>query len=305
MGSFVRTAGGVAAAALIGAGAAAVPSTAGARAQLNVPCSTSALIATINAANTAGSGTLQLAANCNYDLTTAVTVGTRGPDGLPIITGDITLLGGPSTHIRRTVASPFRIAEVGTGARLNVQGVFIENGDAGANTGGGILSARGTVVLVQTTVRNNTADSGAGISNDSGTVVLDLVHLHNNNVRAGGGGGGAIYNDGRLSVIRSLIRSNRANTSGGGIYNEQGGSASFFRTTIDANTAGGNGGGLFNGVGGRAALTRTLVERNTAADGGGIFNSDGPSRLTLSASLIRPNTPNNCAPAGSVTGCVS
>jgi hypothetical protein len=304
MGSFTRMVGGLSAAMLMGAGVAAeAPTTAQARALVNVPCNTPALITAISNANTAGSGTLRLASSCTYRLTTAATVGTRGPDGLPIITGNITIIGGPSTTIRRVAGSPvFRIFEIATTGRLAVNGIFIVGGDAGLQPGGGFLNARGRLSLVRDTVSGNTADNGAAIANDSGAV--DVIRsIVNANSTGGGGGGGAIYNDGTLRLILSRLSGNRANTSGGAVFNEQGGTVSAFRVTLDNNVAVVNGGGLYNGVGGRASLVRTLVERNTAASGGGIFNAATVGSVTLSSPVIRRNIPNNCSPAGTIRGC--
>ncbi|MCO5973028.1 hypothetical protein [Actinoallomurus soli] len=256
--------------------------------------------------NAAGHGTIRLAASCNYDFTAPAETGTRGGDALPIIRGDITIVGGPSTHIRRTGGPRFRLFEVFTGARLTIRGIFVEGGDSGVFTGGGILSARGTLHLFQVTLRNNTADNGAGLSNDSGTAVVSYTLITDNTTvhpNGSGGGGAGIYSDGRLAVEFSRLSRNSANSSGGGVYNELGGTATFFRTTLDENTAKIHGGGLLNGVGGRARLVRTLVEDNRASDGGGIFRDQEAGPVLLDDSLVIRNAPNNCSPVGSVPGC--
>jgi hypothetical protein len=313
MGSFARTAGSIAAAALMGAGvAAASPPSAYAENATAVPCSgpgggASGLVTAIQNANAIGHGEIVLAANCNYDFTAPTdTTGTRGGDALPIIRGDITIIGGPSTHIRRTGGPEFRLFEVFTGARLTIRGIFIEGGDSGVHTGGGILSARGTLVLNSVTLRNNTADNGAGLSNDSGTAVLYYTLVTNNTTvhpNGAGGGGAGIYNDGRLEVRFSRLSLNSANSSGGGVYNELGGTALFFRTTLDRNTAKIRGGGLLDGVGGRARLVLTLLQANSASDGGGIFRLPDAGPVTLEDSAVTANAPNDCRPVGSVPGC--
>ena len=305
MGSFARTAGALAAA-LASAGAAIASPTA-ARAQVVVPCSGAALQAAITTANAAGSGTLLLQSNCNYTITTAAATGTRGPDGLPIITGNITIIGGTATRIIRSVAAPaFRIFEVSSGARLTLSSLFVERGDAGAEPGGGILNARGAVRTVHVTFALNDAGSGAAIANDSGDVSLEATLIDQNTTSgvAPFGNGGAIYNDGRLLMLGSIAEVNTASGNGGAIYNEQGGLADIRQTTLRNNTATGDGGGLFNGTGGSAVLTRTLVTTNAAADGGGIFDVPGPGTVTLVNSVVTANTPNNCRPVGAVAGCV-
>lgn len=215
-----------------------------------VPCSTAALVAAVNAANAFGSGTLELASNCDYALAAPSGTG-RGPDGL-LINGRLRLIGGVSTRISRSAsaATNFRIIEVAAGASLFLENAFVSGGltDAtvpGNDTGGGILSSRGIVELFRTTIEKNTADSGAGISNDSGRLIVLDTLVHDNSTRVQGGGGGGIHNDGSNTIENSIIRSNTANTSGGGLYNGQGGRTDTIRATIDRNTAGTNGGGVF------------------------------------------------------------
>ena len=49
-------------------------------------------------------------------------------------------------------------------------------------------------------------------------------------------------------------------------------------------------------------LTLWQVEQNSAGTtGGGIYNEDS---VTLSSTAVVSNTPNNCAPPGSVIGCI-
>src|ERR1043166_5356750 len=60
---------------------------------IGVPCDVAALTAAINNANANGGGVLELAANCDYDITTSATAG----DGLPIITGRVTINGAGAT----------------------------------------------------------------------------------------------------------------------------------------------------------------------------------------------------------------
>src|SRR5215472_3483632 len=74
----------------------------GASAATRVPCSVSGpngLIAAIEAANKAGEGTLALAKGCTYTLTTADN-DTDGGNGLPVLTGRITITGKRTTIAR-------------------------------------------------------------------------------------------------------------------------------------------------------------------------------------------------------------
>jgi hypothetical protein len=302
----------MAGAVLAGAGLATVPSAANATNgngnahAVDVPCNTPALIGAINAANLVSERVLNLAQNCIYTLTTAVVQPTtRGPDGLPIIRSRITLVGKNTTIKRDSAALPFRIIEVAAGAHLNVRGLTISGGNAGTDSGGGILNARGGVLLFLTLVHGNTADNGAGISNDSGALRLVSSTVRDNRVRANGGGGGGIYNDGFLSIKLSRVNLNRANTNGGGLFNELGGRAFIFRSDIIANTAELQGGGIFNGDGGNVRADRVRVQFNQATDGGGAFDLGTPGTVVFKRSIVKFNSAPNCAPAGAVIGCVS
>lgn len=307
MGSAMRISGGIAAAAVMMTGM-AVAQPAYARQTVSVPCSTPALIAAVNAANAFGSGTLLLASNCNYVLTAPMATG-RGPDGL-LITGAINIIGGTSTRISRSaVAVPFRVIEVASGASFFLRNTLVSGGLTDNtvptnDTGGGILNSRGNITLFRTTITANTADNGAGVSNDSGRLLVENTLIEANTTRASGGGGGGLYNDGQLTTDDSIIRSNHANTDGGGIYNGQGGVTNAISTTIDRNSAGANGGGIYNAADAHTTLNHTLVNLNSALTGGGVYNAGVPSRVSLIVSIITNNTPNNCRPVGAVTGCV-
>lgn len=273
-------------------------------AAVNVPCSTIALISAINTANGAGSPqTLNLATSCTYTLTGAVASGTRGADGLPIITGNITINGNRSI-IRRASPNLFRIFEVA--GTLTLRHLYIFGGNAGANTGGAILSAHGTVSLVASGVIHNIADNGAGISNDRGRLTLtDTWVRANTTIPSHGGGGAGIYNDGLLSALRSSIDNNEANTSGGGIYNELGGTMTLTDSYVSGNRAFLRGGGIYNGTGGVAHIYRGQIKYNKAGlYGGGIYNAAGRPAVMLHNAYIHVNEPSNCAPSGTVAGCI-
>ncbi|MGI8330306.1 hypothetical protein ACRYCC_10075 [Actinomadura scrupuli] len=243
-----------------------------AAAAVAVPCSVSALVTAIQAANAVTSQVLQLAPFCTYSLTAPVVIGSRGPNGLPIITGNVTLVGQHRTTINRFSGARFRILEVAAGGTLTTHNLIISGGDGGANTGGGILNANGTVALNSTLIARNTADNGAGLSNDRGRMTLfnSIVSV---NTTGGGGGGGGIYNDGILTLRRSTVSGNWANTSGGGIFNEQGGRTVLSSSTVSGNGAAANGGGIYNNAASTTGLQQSLIHNNSAhADGAGIYN---------------------------------
>ena len=92
-----------------------------------------------------------------------------------------------------------------------------------------------SMLSVDTTeIKNNQATSGAGITNvgiGATAVISDSVLRDNSAASAGG----AIYNTGSLTLVRSLIASNTARTGGG--IDHSGGTLHVLNSTLDGNTA--------------------------------------------------------------------
>jgi len=134
------------------------------------------------------------------------------------------------------------------------------------------------LTLTGSGVHRNTAQDGAGVYAYDAVTNLNSSTVSGNTATADGGG---IYNDGEvpaygnLNLTSSTVSSNNAGADGGGIYNTQG--------TVDA--------------------TSSPVEHNTAGAGGGIYDGAGPDTVTLTNSPVQYNKPDNCEPAGTITGC--
>ncbi|RNG23120.1 right-handed parallel beta-helix repeat-containing protein [Streptomyces botrytidirepellens] len=280
--------------------------------QASVPCGdAAALVSAVSDAVNAGGGTVALTAGCTYTLTApAVTPGTNGPDGLPVITGNVTITGLGATIRRSAAAADFRLVEVAQGGRLTLYGVTLENGKA--TDGGGILDL-GTLSLVRTTVSGNTASGvGGGIEvGDGANATLNTSQVTGN---TGGDGGGIHVSPGAtLTVASGTISDNTATNTGGGIANwgtsvlaavqvltnrtvnfEGGGiwtstgDFTFNGGRVNGNTAGTNGGGIAN-FGSSLKVQSTVVSGNTATlNGGGLFNHAGNAQLV--GGVITGNT---------------
>jgi pimeloyl-ACP methyl ester carboxylesterase len=140
----------------------------------------------------------------------------------------------------------------------------------------------GAIVNVTNSVfSNNTADTGGAIDND-GTLSLIRTLLTGNTAQ---GLGGAISNSRDILVDNSRLSDNSA-SSGGGVYNS--GFAVANNTSISENTATGDGGGLANS--GRITINRSTIVNNQARVGGGIDNM--PSGL---AEIFNSTISNNTA----------
>lgn len=277
----VRTLRALAPITLVAAGiAAALPT----GAQAAVACSPTALITAISAANNVPGGTtLVLTPQCTYNLVSVHNT-THSPNGLPVIVRDITLSGVQNLITRSSaVGTPaFRIAQVGPGGKLTLEGTTLNNGSA-AGAGGGILNF-GSVTLTGSGLTNNRATTtGGGLSNvdvpspQTGTTATLTSSSVTDNVAAGRGGG--IYNG---------LRSTLTTTS----------------TSIQSNiSTAARGGGIaaINSTG--TSMTTTPITINSAIGAAGVFRLGGV--MTSTDSPVTFNYPNNCtASSPSVPSCV-
>jgi hypothetical protein len=299
MGAFNKISGGVAAVTVAGAMLMAAPvaaqaqSMAGGLGAIGVPCDATALATAISDANSAGGGVLSLASDCTY----AITAPATAADGLPIITGRVTITGGSNTIIERDVVPLFRIMEVAAGGDLILNHVIVEDGST-AGLGGGVLNG-GTLTVTSSTFTANTGSNGGAISNSAGAT----ASIANSGLKANtttSVGGGAIINFGTLNVSGTSIAKNHAPINGGGVNTQPSGVTHISSSSFVNNTSGGLGGGLANL--GTTVLTGTEVRLNTGSSGGGI--ATGNSNVTLHASIVQDNIPNNCNPLNTIPGCV-
>lgn len=278
---------------------------------VSVPCTgQAALVAAINAANSTGGGTINLAAGCDYALTTA----DNGENGLPAVTTGIGVNGNGAT-IDGTGA--VRVFEVdGPGGKLSLQDVAITGGSA--DIGGGIENVGGAVTLNHSQVSGNTAAvAGGGVASatfDPSSVArltLNNSTVIDNSQSAGpadgGLGGGGIVNVlGTATLNSSQVNGNSAQGFvGGGIANGDyfnfSGTSSVLTlngSQVDGNTAPNAGGGGIQNLLGSVTLNSSQVNGNTSLNGGGISSGNGnggaaqpgTSQLLLNKSQVDGNT---------------
>ncbi len=269
----------------------------------SVPCSAQALIEAIKKANSSpGADILHLARRCTYKLT-APDAG-NAPNGLPIITSDITIEGRDATITRDSSAPAFRILFVDSTGTLTLNKITISGGRAttldcplfpGEGTcGGGILN-NGKMTVNRSRVINNISTSdifaqGGGIDN-SGTAAVCDTEVSGNTAEYTGPGtpfavtGGGIVNDGPLTVDRSRVHHNTVRaTADTGSLAEAPGIAAFANTLIK----------------------NTVISHNQASAPGGtargalVNNAAPPATMTVIDTVIRDNTAS--APGGLATG---
>ena len=109
--------------------------------------------------------------------------------------------------------------------------------------------------------------------------------------------GGAIINNGTMSITNSTISNNSADL-GGGVRNQSGGTMSITNSTISNNSAN-VGGGIYNDSG-TMTILNSDINNNSAKDGGGINNNNGT--LTVTNSTISYNSAVDDAPSSQALG---
>jgi len=270
----------------------------------NVPCAAGAagLVAAINAANSAGSGTINLAAGCHYSLTTP----DNGENGLPAVTSQIVMNGNGAT-IDGT--GSVRILEVdGPSGSLSLQNVTLTGGSA--DFGGAIANVGGTVSLNHSQVTGNTAtQAGGGIANatfDPSSVArltLNQSSVSDNQQTVDGndgglGGGGILSILGTVSLNGTQVNGNTAQGFvGGGIasgdymnFSDTSSVLMINNSQVDGNTAPNAGGGGIQNLLGSATVNNSEVDGNTSLNGGGISSGSGGNAPPLVSHLKLNNT---------------
>ncbi|MBI4674650.1 MAG: hypothetical protein HY741_23645 [Chloroflexi bacterium] len=271
-------------------------------ATINIGCDANELVNAINTANAnPDADTLELATSCVYNLTVVDnTDAANGPNGLPVITSDITVNGNGSTITRASSAPAFRLVQIDSSATLTLNQLTLTAGDPGMGAGGsgwdgGAIRNRGVLALNYSAITSNNAGNGG---NDNGSY-------------GNGGHGGGIYNVGMLTVTASDFSSNTTANGvgsrvggdvgdGGGIYNL--GTLTITASNLSGNktgdgagqygsSGGGNGGAIYNA--GELTITSSTLTNNATGDtcngsGGAIYNANA-GELNLSSSQLTDN----------------
>jgi predicted outer membrane repeat protein len=112
----------------------------------------------------------------------------------------------------------------------------------------------------------------------------------------GNGFGGAVNNQGVLTLSNMIITGNTAGASGGGIYAEDRATLSLSNSTVSGNMATTSGGGIAFDIDSTATISRSTISGNTAAmRGGGVhLQPDEDNLIKIESSTIS----GNMAPTG-------
>jgi hypothetical protein len=293
----------------------AAATAASAGAGISVPCAgQAALVAAVNAANTAGGGTLNLAAGCDYALTS---VDNNFENGLPIVTTPISVNGKGATIDGTGTVRVFEVD--GPGGSLSLKDVTVTGGSA--DIGGGIANLGGSVMLNHSQVTGNSAlVAGGGIASATfdpssvATLTLNQSSVSDNqqtlppgeDMNGGLGGGGILNILGNVSLNQSQVNGNTAQGGvGGGIANGDyfTGSSSASVLTVNGsevndNTAPNAGGGGIQNALGSVTVNNSHVNGNSSLNGGGISSGNqGNPAVTAHLSLNNSQVDGNTATA--------
>ena len=160
--------------------------------------------------------------------------------------------------------------------------------DAAATT----ISGPGAALL---TVSGNNTFGLLKINSGATTAISGLTLTHGNNINnTQGEGGGAVYNDGTLTMSNCIVTGNTASSAwgGGGISNH--GTATLTNSTISSNTSNGNGviggGGGVSNLGTLTVADCTISGNSSTQSGGGGLENAYNAMATLTDSTISGNT---------------
>lgn len=228
-----------------------------------------------------------------------------GPNGLPAITSDITILGNGAI-IRRLDGSPdFRFVRVNSGAQLELQNLTLRNGATSAH--GGAIRVDGTLALSFVTLEDNqSGSSGGAIHNAGGT--LDIANsTFENNQTTGTSfqNGGAIDNTGTVTItfssfINNVNSASSATATGGAIRNfSSAASLTVLNSTFIGNVSSNDGGAIENTGGTLLVRDSEFRDNHTIGvadyrEGGAIFsNTTLPVEITRSVFIDNYTSPDS------------
>ena len=207
--------------------------------------------------------------------------------------------------------------------KLTIKNLTITKGEGG-EAHGGALRVRGTdLTLENVTISDSVSgNNGGGLYFDGGSKTLTITNstFHNNrtdNTSKGGKGGALFVNAQTATITGSAFTSNQGATTGGAIHND--GALTIENSTISGNTSVHDGGGVYTKSGASTTLKHVTIHNNTVSTSsknglgfyrGGttyLYNSivagsatspqtlcAGSGTLTQAGSLIQDNS---CAPA--------
>jgi predicted outer membrane repeat protein len=227
----------------------------------------------------AGGGTVTFACSGVIMLTNTITIAAD------------TTIDGSAQDVTISGNNAVRVFTLNSEVRFNLNALTIANGAVGDyEAGGGISMRNGTLIVSNSTFAGNSAYEGGGIYKAGGAATLTNCTFTGNYATPHGPGasrgGGILNDDGALDVSDCVFSDNSAYGIGGAIDNQ--GTLTVSRSTFSLNHASSSrssgGGGIVNWPRGMATVSNSTFSGNSAGGGssaaGGAINNYG----TLAAS---------------------
>jgi predicted outer membrane repeat protein len=170
---------------------------------------------------------------------------------------------------------------------IGIYDTLVKGNRATSGAGGGISAAgKDSVVISDTRVLDNTAPEGGGVDLRDGSICIYNTVVRGNEALLGEGGGIRAYycelrHSPQLTLVNTLIASNRANVWAGGVRIDQW-PATLINTTIADNYAG----YLYAGVWASPLATQTVAFTNTILWDNGIDDLECSSGCTVAYSNL-------------------
>lgn len=223
-----------------------------------------------------GIGTIRIISDITADATLNIT------EGKDILIGSYS-----TTEIRqiKRITNTGNMFTVASGARLTFENIIIDGNKANI-VGDSIVKNAGTTTLnAGTIMQNNTAENGGAILLQMGAVLtINGGEILNNSAI----NGGAIHSTGAIiNQNGGIIKSNVAQTAGGGVYAQSNTNYTLNSGEIKNNHSTVNGGGIYLSTS-TLSLKSPNITANAAALGAGVYTTMNSSVL-FDGSSVSPN----------------
>ncbi|MCR9201647.1 MAG: right-handed parallel beta-helix repeat-containing protein [Planctomycetaceae bacterium] len=203
------------------------------------------------------------------------------------VNSDVSVSGPAAQLLTISGNDQSRVFRVGSGDVL-FSDLTVANGSTNGDGAGILVTTAADVTLDRVVLSDNTAgtfEEGGAIRNNGRLTVSDSYFVGNESRRGGG-----IFNRSSLVISGSTFADNTADTFGGAVFNE--GTLTVVNSTLSGNQARSGGGGLFN-LGGATVINSTITgNTSSSGQGGGLRNSGINGTLTVQNSIVVGNTAN-------------
>ncbi|WP_197456026.1 Ig-like domain-containing protein [Stieleria neptunia] len=219
-----------------------------------------------------------------------------GATTLPTLSNATTIEGPGAEMLTITGNDQVRIFTVGTSVDVNISGLTLRDAAASA------INNSGNLTVTDSIMTSGVAVNGGGIYNTvSGNLMVLRSTISENTVSSNGG---AIYNSGAASIVDSTINGNTAGRTAGGIYNISLRALAIIQTTISGNSALYIGGGIENRgpdlVIRQSTITGNIADSDNDGSGGSGGISNGGTTIVhnsiIAGNLRGTSTPSDAGP---------